>query len=180
MKTCKIALVGSGGTGKTTLAKSFAHNSTPAELALIRMTKGIDIEVGYVPLKNNIYALQIWDFGGQRQFRFFLQLLMKGAKGVAYVYDRTDIETLAELRVFIRAVRSMTQQKPPIEVLVGTKADQPPEVSFKDLQEFTREMGISIHYEVSGLKALNVNRPFHGLVKLIHARETAQVQSIMR
>ncbi len=144
------------------------------------MTKGIDIEVGYVSFNSEVYALQIWDFGGQKQFRFFLQLLLKGAKGVIYVYDMTDYETLVELREFVASVRSLATGRPPVEILVGTKADEPPEVTPSDIQLFLRDTNIPLHYEVSGLRGINVHVSFEALAKLVHARETARVATVLR
>ena len=65
----KIAILGLGSVGKTTISKSYSGElNNPDE---ITMTKGVDITVKRVILQNNYYTLQIWDFAGQKQFRAF-------------------------------------------------------------------------------------------------------------
>ncbi len=169
----KIAVLGLGSVGKTTISKSYSGElDDPNQIS---MTKGVDITVKRIVYQGRTVTLQIWDFAGQKQFRFMIDVFLRGVKGVMYVYDITDIETLAYLNEFVDLTRNYLANHfyPKIpEVLVGNKLDlEDSEVSIEDIHDFMKNYNIKKHFLVSGLLSGNVSEPFEYFVDQIINKE---------
>ncbi len=170
----KIALLGLGSVGKTTITKRYTGDIT--DLGNISMTKGVDISIKRLFYKNKPIVIQIWDFAGQKQFKFMLDIFLKGVKGILYVYDITDIETLFDLDEFVLLARNFLKdnglQSIP-EVLVGNKIDLgESEINMNDINYFLAEHNISKHYLTSGLYATSVSEPFTYIISKIQNKES--------
>ena len=177
----KIAVLGLGSVGKTTISKSYSGEMDDPNQ--ISMTKGVDITVKRIVHKGRTVTLQIWDFAGQKQFRFMIDVFLRGVKGVMYVYDITDIETLAYLNEFVDLTRNYLANhfypKVP-EVLVGNKLDlEDVEVSIEDIHDFMKNYGIKKHFLVSGLLSGNVSEPFEFIVDKILNKEENLTEELL-
>ncbi len=177
----KVAVLGLGSVGKTTISKSFSGElDDPNQIS---MTKGVDITVKRIVHQGRTITLQIWDFAGQKQFRFMIDVFLRGVKGVMYVYDITDIETLAYLNEFVDLTRNYLANhfypKVP-EVLVGNKLDlEDAEVSIEDIHDFMKNYGIKKHFLVSGLLSSNVSEPFEYIVDKIINKEQSLADELV-
>ena len=177
----KVAVLGLGSVGKTTISKSFSGElDDPNQIS---MTKGVDITVKRIVHQGRTITLQIWDFAGQKQFRFMIDVFLRGVKGVMYVYDITDIETLAYLNEFVDLTRNYLANhfypKVP-EVLVGNKLDlEDAEVSIEDIHDFMKNYGIKKHFLVSGLLSGNVSEPFEYIVDKIINKEQSLADELV-
>ena len=165
----KIAVLGLGSVGKTTISKSYSGELLDPEQ--IAMTKGVDITVKRIIHGSRTVTLQIWDFAGQKQFRFMIDVFLRGVKGVIYVYDVTDIETLLDLSEFVNLTRNYLNNHfyPEVpEILVGNKLDlNNVEVTIEDVHDFMKTYEIKKHFLVSGLFSNNVSEPFEYMVNQI-------------
>ena len=170
----KIAVLGLGSVGKTTISKGYSGEIS--DLDQISMTKGVDITVKRIIHCGKTVTLQIWDFAGQKQFRFMIDVFLRGVKGVIYVYDVTDIETLVYLNEFVDLTRNYLANHfytaiP--EILVGNKLDiENAEVSIEDVHDFMKNYNIKKHFLVSGLYSVNVSEPFEHIVDQIINKES--------
>jgi small GTP-binding protein len=177
----KVAVLGLGSVGKTTISKSYSGElDDPNQIS---MTKGVDITVKRIVHQGRTVTLQIWDFAGQKQFRFMIDVFLRGVKGVMYVYDITDIETLAYLNEFVDLTRNYLANhfypKVP-EVLVGNKLDlEDAEVSIEDIHDFMKNYGIKKHFLVSGLLSGNVSEPFEYIVDRIINKEQSLADELV-
>ena len=177
----KIAVLGLGSVGKTTISKSYSGElDDPNQIS---MTKGVDITVKRIVHQGRTVTLQIWDFAGQKQFRFMIDVFLRGVKGVMYVYDITDIETLAYLNEFVDLTRNYLANHfyPKIpEVLVGNKLDlEDSEVSIEDIHDFMKNYNITKHFLVSGLLSGNVSEPFEYIVNQIINKEQSLADELV-
>ena len=177
----KIAVLGLGSVGKTTISKSYSGElDDPNQIS---MTKGVDITVKRIVHQGRTVTLQIWDFAGQKQFRFMIDVFLRGVKGVMYVYDITDIETLAYLNDFVDLTRNYLANHfyPKIpEVLVGNKLDlEDSEVSIEDIHDFMKNYNIKRHFLVSGLLSGNVSEPFEYIVDQITNKEQSLADELV-
>jgi len=165
----KIAILGLGSVGKTTISKKFSGELL--NLNDISMTKGVDISIKRIIINNRKVTLQLWDFAGQKQFHFMIPALLRGVKAIIYVYDVTDVETFYALHNFIEMIRNFfIQNKIPRvpEAIIGNKVDLgKSEVSISDISTFMLTYGIKKHFLVSGLMDENITEPFHYIAKAI-------------
>jgi len=67
--TFKICIFGAGGVGKTTLVQRYITGHFREST---KMTIGADILIKELEINNWKVRLQIWDFGGEARFIFFL------------------------------------------------------------------------------------------------------------
>ena len=104
-----------------------------------------------------------------------IDVFLRGVKGVIYVYDVTDIETLVYLNEFVDLTRNYLANHfytaiP--EILVGNKLDiENAEVSIEDVHDFMKNYNIRKHFLVSGLYSVNVSEPFEYIVDQIINKE---------
>ena len=177
----KIAVLGLGSVGKTTISKGYSGEIS--DLNQISMTKGVDITVKRMVYCGKTVTLQIWDFAGQKQFRFMIDVFLRGVKGVIYVYDVTDIETLVYLNEFVDLTRNYLSNHfyPAMpEILVGNKLDiEDVEVSIEDVHDFMKNYKIKKHFLVSGLYSVNVSEPFEYIVDQIMNKESSLADELV-
>ncbi|MGV9172704.1 MAG: Rab family GTPase [Promethearchaeia archaeon] len=127
--TFKVIVAGDEQIGKTTLLKRFVEGQFFAD---IKMTIGVDILRKNMELTNGeICSLQLWDFGGQDQFRFFLDGFVRGANAAFVMFDLTRPNTLLNLeKEWIDIVRKFDKNLSLL--LIGTKYDLKELISIKD------------------------------------------------
>jgi len=114
----KVLTAGDGGVGKTTLLHRYIHNKFVANTS---MTLGVEFFTKELEFDEASVMLQLWDFGGQEQFRFMLERYALGAKGALIVFDLTRFNTLEHMDEWVRICRKGDPDLPII--LVGSKLD---------------------------------------------------------
>lgn len=165
----KIAILGEGGVGKTTLTKRII---TGIFDSTTRMTIGVDFHL----LKTSIFdplapedaddvnqidlQAQIWDFAGEERFRFMLPRYCKGAVGGALCYDLSRYSTTKYIDEWFQIWKENAPANSPI-VLVGTKADlisedEMPEAE-KNLEKLAKKLKIEDTYIISAKNGRNVH-----------------------
>ena len=119
----KICLIGSGGVGKTCIARRLCFNSFNANTQL---TVGIDFYTYDIPIivkGEEVFArLSVWDFGGQEQFKTLFSYYINGANGIFLVFDLLKMESLIKLDWWYDNLIQYNFQDCP-KILVGTKYD---------------------------------------------------------
>ncbi|MFX1518351.1 MAG: Rab family GTPase [Promethearchaeota archaeon] len=174
----KVIVVGEGGVGKTTLITRYATNKF---IESTRMTIGagftfFDKEVNGGTDK---IRLNVWDFGGEKRFRFILPSYCKGSNGVIFVFDLTRTTTLWNLEDWIKLVNENTDIEP-IFFLAGTKADLIEKkglkmMSFMDEQisEFLQkhELPADLYFKICSLTGQNVPEIFDKMANLLYKME---------
>jgi len=119
----KICLIGSGGVGKTCIARRLCFNAFNANTQL---TVGIDFYTYDIPIivkGEEVFArLSIWDFGGQVQFKTLFGYYINGANGIFLVFDLLNMESLIKLDWWYDNIVQFKLQNSP-KILVGTKSD---------------------------------------------------------
>ncbi|MCK4284608.1 MAG: GTP-binding protein [Candidatus Lokiarchaeota archaeon] len=119
----KICLIGSGGVGKTCIARRLCLNTFTVNTQL---TVGIDFYTYDIPIivkGNEVFArLSIWDFGGQEQFKTLFNYYINGANGIFLVFDLLKMESLIKLDWWYDNLIQYNFQNCP-KILVGTKHD---------------------------------------------------------
>jgi len=113
----KLVVVGEGGVGKTCLVGRFCYGRYFDQRASI----GTGFGAKLVDFKGQKAKLQIWDFGGEKQFRVLLPNFARGAVGALMCFDITRYSTFLQLEEWFDILRGSTDDIPVL--LVGTKVD---------------------------------------------------------
>jgi len=136
-KLVKLAVVGDGGVGKSTLISRLATGTFIDKT----MTIGFDVESWTISTHGDSESIKVaaFDFGGQKQFRFFQGSLIIGAKAALIVFDCNSFLSLTKIREWMELIVGVPDEN---KLLVGNKLDLGQGVSCEDIQELADEYGI--------------------------------------
>lgn len=165
----KILTAGEGGVGKTTLLHRYVEGRFSAET---KMTIGVEFFLKETEIDSKQCTLQLWDFGGQKRFRFLLESYVLGAKGALLMFDLTRVMTLENLEQWLGIVRKGDPNLPVL--FVGTKLDLEDEIQVEDdyAQSFLQEYNLLGFLKISSKTGQNVGHAFEILTKKILERQT--------
>ncbi|MFX1479912.1 MAG: Rab family GTPase [Promethearchaeota archaeon] len=148
----KICLIGSGGVGKTCIARRLCFNTFNAKTQL---TVGIDFYTHDIPViiksEEVFVRLSIWDFGGQEQFKQLFEYYINGANGIFLVFDLINIETLIRLDWWYENIIQHNLHHRP-KILVGTKHDLVKENKQFKVDKYIIEQFLKNHNEKEFMK----------------------------
>ncbi|MFX0099558.1 MAG: Rab family GTPase [Candidatus Hodarchaeota archaeon] len=168
--TLKLILIGDAGTGKTTLAHRYMtglFKDNKLTLGVQFHVKKVNITLDDDPDKVYSVKLQIWDFAGEKRFRFFLPSYCRGAHGGVFLYDITSKESLDHMGEWTELVYENAGRIP--IMLVGAKSD------LEEYREVSKDEGISVakenelvgFVETSSKTGENVEVTFETIAKLM-------------
>ncbi|MFX0155771.1 MAG: Rab family GTPase [Candidatus Hodarchaeota archaeon] len=119
----KLVLIGSGGVGKTCIARRLCFDTFDANTQL---TIGIDFYTYNIPIivdgQETFVRHTIWDFGGQEQFKNLFSYYIDGANGIFLVFELVNIESLTRLDWWYEKLIAHNLHERP-KILIGTKLD---------------------------------------------------------
>jgi small GTP-binding protein len=160
----KICIFGDKGVGKTTLVNHYLTNKF---IDNIQATLGASVHVKDIEIENGTIKLQIWDFGGQKRFKFLISSYARGSAGGIFMFDLTNYETLIALKEWLPEFGKTVRYVPLI--IVGGKSD------LEEQRVIKREEVLSImesynfhkYVECSAKTGENVDLVFRVLVSKI-------------
>ena len=159
--TFKICIFGDGGVGKTTLIQKYVSGHFKEST---KMTIGLDIATKVMEVKDWSVKLQLWDFGGEERFRFFLPAYARGSFAGIFVYDITRYASLRNfdqwLNTFKKGVDFETNPIPLL--MVGAKLDLQEErsIPIEEALDFAQTKNIFEVIECSAKTGENVESIF--------------------
>jgi small GTP-binding protein len=162
----KIVVAGDGGVGKTSLLNRYVSNSF---LEIMKMTIGTGFFSEVIETEKDIIQLQLWDFGGEKRFRFILPNYCKGAHGVIFAFDLNDFTTLMNLDEWLEIIRENTEN--PVMFLVGTKADVAGTLDEYLILQFLQKNKMNKFIPTSAKTGDNVKSVFEELAQTILDKE---------
>ena len=159
----KLVVVGEGGVGKTCLVERFCYGRYFDKRASI----GTGFGAKLVDFNGQKAKLQIWDFGGEKQFRVLLPNFARGAAGALMCFDITRYSTFLQLEEWFDILRGSTDDIPIL--LVGTKVDLENErvVSRRAAEEYAQKRGLNGLVETSAKENVNVYEAFERITALM-------------
>ena len=162
----KVALLGNGGVGKTSLVKRYVYNKFSEKYL---KTLGTTVSKKELVLKQGKETIRtkliIWDIMGQNIFPKVIQGYLKATRGVILVCDLTDKQSLGDLLHWIKLAFDNTDKL--AMVFLANKADLG-EAAF-DYLEFETMAKIygSPCFKTSALTGDNVETAFYSIGNLI-------------
>ena len=151
--------------GKTTLARRFLTGLYDVST---KITMGAEIHVKYVEVSEYKVVLQIWDFGGEEQFRFLLPTYARGAFGGIFMYDISRIATTLNLEEWLTTFKEglFEEEKDVPILLVGGKLDleENRAVSNEEAQKLKETYGFFDVIECSSKTGKNINLIFEKII----------------
>jgi small GTP-binding protein len=137
-QTVKIALIGAGGVGKSTIASRLVTGSYINKT----MTVGLDVESWNLQDCNGdcLIRASLFDLGGQEQFRFFQEELLKGSLLVLVVFDVSRFPTFLDIDDWLNMIQEIPKDRC---LLIGNKVDEGISVPEEFIQNRSNELGIN-------------------------------------
>ncbi len=168
--TFKICIFGDGGVGKTTFVQRYVTGQFSQGT---KMTIGVDIVTKQVQIEDWFMTLQIWDFGGEERFRFFLPAYARGSFGGIYMYDITRYSSIINFDEWLSVFKKGCgyDLKPIPLLMIGGKLDNTERraVTFQMAFEFAQSRHIYKVIECSAKTGQNVESIFteitHSIMK---------------
>jgi len=164
--TFKLCLFGDGGVGKTTLTRRFLTGLFELDT---KITMGAVIFVKYLEIDGRRVSIQVWDFGGEKQFRFLIPVYAHGSSAGIFMFDLSRYNTLGNLEdwiTFFKDGLSNEEQNIPI-LMVGGKNDlvEKRSVSREDALELKNQYNFFDYIECSSKTGENVDPLFNMIVR---------------
>jgi Ras-related protein Rab-1A len=116
----KVAIIGDGNVGKTTLLRRFATGMFQESRI---MTIGVDFQTVAIQTGELSFKLTVWDLAGQERFASFRENFYLGARAVAMVYDVTDRQSFDDLSRWLKEAKSAVDHNR--FLVIGNKIDMP-------------------------------------------------------
>jgi small GTP-binding protein len=160
----KIIVVGDGGVGKSTMIQRLITG----RYLPMKITIGTDLLSYQMNFDNIRVKLQIWDFAGEKRFRFFLPNYSRGAQGCLLCYDINRYSSFQNLQEWYDIV--IQNAINPVIILVGGKLDLANEkrtVNLEDAEEFRIQHNIAQLIETSSMTGEKNFDVFETLIKEI-------------
>ena len=168
----KVCILGEGGVGKTTLMLRYITGKFNTGT---KLTIGTDFFVKKLNFTGNgietRLRLLLWDFAGEKRFRFLLNDYVKGADAIIIAFDLSRPKTLyrfADWMDVLNTVRS-NKNKTAFMYLIGTKKDLYEKkgsiVDYEFVKEWMEENKIEKFVETSSKSGEMVNELFMDIAK---------------
>ena len=158
----KILVVGDGGVGKSTMIQRLITG----HFVPMKITIGTDLLTWSTTRDDIDIKLQIWDFAGEKRFRFFLPNYSRGAQGCILCFDISRYTSFQNLQEWFDIVKDNTNDI--IFFLVGLKADLSDSrrtVQKEEAVKFKNEHNIPFLIETSSKTGVNNSDVFETLVE---------------
>ena len=159
----KVVVGGEGAVGKTTICQRLAGTLEREKDRL--MTIGVDFHNLKIK-EGKLFEAQVWDLGGQEQFRHFQQPFFKNTKIAIFVFSVEWFDTM----VYIDFWLDMLKDENPVKIyLIGNKIDSPNRfVRIDEALEFARDRNLS-YYEISATNGTGFENFKEDLIQTIQS-----------
>lgn len=160
----KIVLLGEANVGKTSIVHRFVENKFRGNY---KATLGVNLLKKEVDLGDDgIVSAQIWDLGGQENFKSLRKLYLEGSNGALIIFDVTSRKTFEKLNEWIQDFRKARGDE--LTILIGNKNDLKSKIKITDEEARAYAEKNNMEYiSTSAKTGENVEEAFKNLTRLI-------------
>ena len=165
--TWKVMMLGDEDAGKTSLTIRYISGFFLDDL---KLTIGVEFYSKTTNYNEKKVKLQIWDFGGEKRFRFLLHQYCKGANAAFFLYNITIPNTFVHLPEWTQIIREHAGDIPIL--LVGTKLHLAAQraITREDAIQAAHLHNLSGFIEVSSKTGQNVEKLFDIMTEILFER----------
>jgi Ras-related protein Rab-18 len=158
LQTLKIKMVGNSGVGKSSIILRYCDNQYDGTLP---PTIGIDFKFKKFVYKSIPIKLSLWDTAGQEKFRTVTSTYYKGAHGIVFVYDVSNVSSFHDLSKWVDEADAYVNSKTVVKMLVANKIDLQKErkVKKEESELIARKYGM-LHCECSAKTTEGIESAF--------------------
>ncbi|MFX1520718.1 MAG: GTP-binding protein [Promethearchaeota archaeon] len=171
----KVAVVGDGSVGKTSLVNSFTGKSSFMET--YKITIGVNIVVHKIERNNGTKInFAIWDLGGQARFVAVRPTFYLGSQLVVYVFDLTNKVSFDNLMTkWLQEVHRSCKPSSYKGLLVGNKVDLSEfrAVDYETAKKFAEAIGVE-YIETSAKDGTGTRELVDRLIANVVGKESVQ------
>ena len=164
----KFTLLGRYGAGKTSLIDRYVEDIFNQET---KRVKGIDYKLKKIEIENKIIKLQLWEPEPccRRGEHIPFSYEIRGAHGLIFIYDLTDIETFTFIQNIINKYNQIDKKmiNKVCKILVGNKCDLSGKyVNEKEVKNLCNKNNM-VFLETSAKNDINVNNVFELMIRQV-------------
>ena len=169
-------LIGDSTVGKTCFLNRYFKNQFIENL---KSTIGIDKEMKFVKVGNDVYKLTVWDTAGQERFRCLPKKYYQNADGVFLLFDVTNEETFTNISNWMKDVKENSNKTISNDAnnqsdislyLIGNKIDKPERVVTRETaEEMAKSLGMK-YFEVSCKINMNIQEIIARMIMECHMK----------
>lgn len=116
--TLKVAMLGNSNIGKTSFMAKYIDNDFQSDYI---ETIGVNFMDKSIKIKNTEIIFNIWDIGGQSEFKNMLPLVCNETNTILFMFDLTNLNSLYDIKEWYRQARGFNKNAK--TMLIGTKYD---------------------------------------------------------
>ena len=167
----KVAVIGDGGVGKTSLIRRFTTDSFEKEYV---MTLGAQFAEYIHEIEGLKIKLFFWDIAGQDDFHFLRPTFYQGSQAAIIVFSLEESEHGMEGFVHVdewhKDFKKYCADVPII--LFGNKADLVNEKEVKEdkVQKLVKKLGINRYFKTSAKTGNGVFQAFNFLIEALYSK----------
>ena len=165
----KVCLIGDSGVGKTSLIRRFVLDLfddayiTTIGAKVTKKTLAVDLPERDLHIK---LILMIWDIVGQKHYKLFHEMYLKGMEGVLAVADITRRDIFDNLKDAIQMADRTVKDIPMIFLINKCDLAEPISIDLKDMKTLASQRGMPVMM-ASARTGMNVELAFNQLGRMV-------------
>lgn len=159
----KFIMVGDPSTGKTTLSKNWADQTSNRNTH--NPTTGVDFSQRTLDINGTELSMKLWDTAGAETYTALVRSYFRGNAGAFLVYDITNRKTFENADKWIQDIKDSNTEEPNF-ILIGNKKDlvQRRQVTLQEAKIYAEKHGL-IFAETCAFDLDSINEAFEKFAK---------------
>ena len=171
MPVYKVVIVGSAGSGKTSIVNQYVYNAFDNEM---RSTIGIEFTHKTVGHETKLI---FWDTAGQERFQSVTSSFYRNAHAIMFVYDVSSYDSFYKLEQWWREYNAYGNAQKSVAVVVGNKIDLDRAVPAEEGRAWAVQKGL-FYEEVSAKDNTGISTAFDSLVRQMNELPEVKLETV--